>query len=75
MVDRCVSLVETTSPSGLLSGSLDAARRQAAVHGGELLSENNETSWEDELETAGVYLIVIDNSKSDAEYKLIVQLR
>ena len=42
---------------------------------GELLSENNETSWEDELETAGVYLIVIDNSKSDAEYKLIVQLR
>ncbi|MDX6625246.1 MAG: arginine decarboxylase [Solirubrobacterales bacterium] len=39
VVDRCVSLVETTSPSGLLSGSLDAARRQAAVHGGELLSE------------------------------------
>ena len=30
IVDRCVSLVETTSPSGLLSGSLDAARRQAA---------------------------------------------
>ena len=29
VVDRCVSLVETTSPSGLLSGSLDAARRQA----------------------------------------------
>ena len=39
VVDRCVSLVETTSPSGLLTGSLDAARRQAAVHGGELLSE------------------------------------
>jgi lysine decarboxylase len=39
VVDRCVSLVETTSPSGLLSGSLDAARRQAAVHGVELLSE------------------------------------
>jgi arginine decarboxylase len=39
VVDRCVSLVETTSPSGLLSGSLDAARRQAAVHGGELLGE------------------------------------
>ena len=33
VVDRCVSLVETTSPSGLLTGSLDAARRQAAVHG------------------------------------------
>ncbi len=39
VVDRCVSLVETTSPSGLLSGSLDAARRQAAVHGAELLTE------------------------------------
>jgi arginine decarboxylase len=38
VVDRCVSLVETTSPSGLLSGSLDAARRHAAVHGEELLS-------------------------------------
>ena len=39
VVDRCVSLVETTSPSGLLTGSLDAARRQAAVHGVELLDE------------------------------------
>jgi arginine decarboxylase len=39
VVDRCVSLVETTSPSGLLSGSLDAARRQAEVHGTELLGE------------------------------------
>ena len=39
VVDRCVSLVETTSPSGLLSGSLDAARRHAAVHGVELLGE------------------------------------
>ena len=39
VVDRCVSLVETTSPSGLLSGSLDAARRQASVHGEALLGE------------------------------------
>lgn len=39
VVDRCVSLVETTSPSGLLTGSLDGARRQAAVHGEELLGE------------------------------------
>ncbi len=39
VVDRCVSLVETTSPSGLLTGSLDAARRQAHVHGAELLGE------------------------------------
>ena len=42
IVDRCVSLVETTSPSGLLTGSLDAARRQAAVHGEELLGETLE---------------------------------
>jgi lysine decarboxylase len=39
VVDRCVSLVETTSPSGLLSGSLDAARRQVYVHGEELLGK------------------------------------
>jgi lysine decarboxylase len=39
IVDRCVSLVETTSPSGLLSGSLDAARRQIYVHGEELLEQ------------------------------------
>ena len=39
VVDRCVSLVETTSPSALLSGSLDAARRLARVHGEELLGE------------------------------------
>jgi arginine/lysine/ornithine decarboxylase len=39
IVDRCVSLVETTSPSALLSGSLDAARRLASVHGERLLDE------------------------------------
>ena len=39
VVDRCVSLVETTSPNALLSGSLDAARRLAGVHGEELLGE------------------------------------
>lgn len=39
VVDRCVSLVETTSPSGLLSGSLDAARRQVYVRGEEMLGE------------------------------------
>ncbi len=36
-IDRAVTLTESTSPSSLLTGSLDAARRQAAVHGGELL--------------------------------------
>jgi arginine decarboxylase len=38
VVDRCVTLLESTSPSSLLSGSLDAARRLAVVHGEELLT-------------------------------------
>ncbi len=38
-VDRAVTLTESTSPSSLLAGSLDAARRQAAVHGRELLEQ------------------------------------
>jgi arginine decarboxylase len=37
VVDRAVTLTESTSPSSLLCGSLDAARRQAVVHGRELL--------------------------------------
>src|SRR6201991_5313601 len=45
IVDRCVSLVETTSPSGLLTGSLDAARRMASVHGEELLTETLEAIY------------------------------
>jgi lysine decarboxylase len=39
LIDRCVTLVESTSPSALLSGSLDAARRFAVTRGPELLSE------------------------------------
>jgi len=39
VVDRAVTLVESTSPSALLTGSLDAARRHAAVHGRELIGE------------------------------------
>jgi arginine decarboxylase len=39
LVDRCVTLVESTSPSALLGLSLDAARRAAAVRGRELLDE------------------------------------
>jgi arginine decarboxylase len=39
VVDRCVTLSESTSPSALLTASLDAARRQAAVRGAELLAE------------------------------------
>jgi arginine decarboxylase len=39
VVDRAVTLVESTSPNSLLLGSLDAARRFAANDGHELLSE------------------------------------
>jgi lysine decarboxylase len=37
-VARCVRLVRSTSPSSLLMASLDAARRQVAVHGEALLA-------------------------------------
>jgi lysine decarboxylase len=39
VVDRAVTLVESTSPSALLSVSLDAARRQVAVEGERLYGE------------------------------------
>jgi lysine decarboxylase len=39
VIDRCVTLTESTSPSALLTASLDAARRQAAVRGAKLLAE------------------------------------
>jgi lysine decarboxylase len=39
VVDRSVTLVESTSPSALLSASLDATRRHAAVSGHALLEE------------------------------------
>jgi arginine decarboxylase len=39
VVDRAISLLESTSPNSLLLGSLDAARSYAAVHGAELLAE------------------------------------
>ncbi|HWG07845.1 MAG TPA: aminotransferase class V-fold PLP-dependent enzyme [Solirubrobacteraceae bacterium] len=38
-VDRAVTLTESTSPSALLTASLDGARRHAAVYGRELLEE------------------------------------
>jgi arginine decarboxylase len=37
VVDRAVTLTESTSPNSLLMASLDAARRQAALRGRELL--------------------------------------
>jgi len=39
IVDRSVTLVESTSPNALLTVSLDAARRQNATVGAELLAE------------------------------------
>jgi lysine decarboxylase len=39
VIDRSVTLLESTSPNSLLTASLDAARRQAAQHGEELLGE------------------------------------
>jgi arginine decarboxylase len=39
IVDRSVTLVESTSPSALLAGSLDAVRRHAVVNGREELAE------------------------------------
>jgi arginine decarboxylase len=38
-VDRAMRLLRTTSPSSLLMASLDAARRQLALHGEQLLHE------------------------------------
>jgi arginine decarboxylase len=43
-VARAVRLVRSTSPSALLMASLDAARRQLAVHGEELLEETIEAA-------------------------------
>ena len=39
LVDRAVTLTESTSPNSLLCASLDAARRLAVTHGRELLAE------------------------------------
>ena len=43
IIDRSVTLVESTSPNALLTASLDAARRFAATRGQELLGETLET--------------------------------
>ena len=63
IVDRCVSLVESTSPSGLLAGSLDAARRQASMHGERLLGETLEAIAETRAVIAAIPgLGVLDES-------------
>ena len=42
---------------------------------GDQLSDDEATTWSDSAPTAGAYLIVVDNSRSDAEYKLTVGVR
>jgi hypothetical protein len=42
---------------------------------GEALSEDEAKSWADTLPTSGAYLIVIDNSRSDSDYRLNVVLQ
>lgn len=39
IIDRCISMTESTSPNSMLCGSLDAARRNAAINGEAMLSE------------------------------------
>ena len=42
---------------------------------GEQLSEDNATSWADTAPSTGNYLVVIENSRSDADYELSVDVR
>jgi hypothetical protein len=42
---------------------------------GDQLSDDNVTRWLDTAPAAGAYLIVVDNSKSDADYRLTVELQ
>lgn len=44
VIDRAVSLLESTSPSALLAGSLDLARRRAATEGEALLEQTIEAA-------------------------------
>jgi len=42
---------------------------------GDQLSDDQVTSWSDKVAVAGAYLIVVDNSRSDLEYRLNVEFR
>jgi hypothetical protein len=42
---------------------------------GDLLSEDDTKTWSDTAEAPGAYLIVIDNSKSGADYELTVDMQ
>lgn len=42
---------------------------------GDLLSEDGTSAWADTLQESGAYLIVIDNTASDSEYRLTAELQ
>lgn len=68
VIDRCVSMTESTSPNSLLCGSLDAARRQAAISGEQLLGETIEVLRETRAELRTIDGIdVLDHSLLDNE--------
>ena len=67
IVDRSVTLVETTSPSALLTASLDAARRHNALDGPELLAETVESLRELRREVVAIDgLDVLDEEIAEA---------
>jgi len=42
---------------------------------GDLLGDEQTTKWSDTISVTGAYLIVIDNSRSDSDYRLNVEFR
>jgi hypothetical protein len=42
---------------------------------GDQLSDDQTKSWSDTVEVSGAYLIVVDNSRSDADYRLNIEFR
>jgi len=54
IVDRCVSMTESTSPNSLLCGSLDAARHLAATQGEQLLAGTISVLAETRREIQGI---------------------
>ena len=53
--------------------SCDAAEDCDIV--GDQLTEDQTTSWSDTVSATGAYLIVIDNSRGDGDYRLNVEFR
>ena len=83
VLDRAVTLIETTSPNGLLTASLDATRRLAATRGPELLAETVDSLAELREEIRQIPgLDVIDEGLTEAPsvfaydpFRLVVDVR